>query len=152
MIVSCIWPQPPWPQDNPRYFVPGDNKSVKGLWGGKWDVADAGRVRAAVHPSICCSASCSPPLSASVSQSHTPFLFYYLSPAFCLLVHLSLSPANESRWGFSVTADAFLSARYQGPNCLLLPYQRRKYKKREKEKKVTDLSVHFGGLIWDLSE
>lgn len=76
-------------------------------------------------------------LSASVFHSHTnPFLFfYYRSPAFCHRVHLSLSAANESRWGFSATADSFLSARYQGPNCLLLPYQHSKGKKKKRNRK-----------------
>lgn len=109
----------------------------------------------------CCrcrdSESCSPSIhllfcvvlssSLRLSCSHTPpSFFYYLSPAFCLLVHLSLSPANESRWGFSATADSFLSARYQGPNCLLLPYQRRKgKKKRGRKKKSQTCQCILGG-------
>lgn len=106
----------------------------------------------------CCrcrhSESCSPSIhllfcvvlssSLRLSFSHTHPSFFYLSPAFCLLVHLSLSPANESRWGFSVTADSFLSARYQGPNCLLLPYQRRKGKKKREKKSHRLVSAFWG--------
>lgn len=101
---------------------------------------------AAVHPSICCSAPSSPPFCICLSVLHNRFpFFYYLSPAFCFCAHLSLSPANESQWGFSVAASSFLSARYQGPNCLLLPYQHKEgKKKRDGEKKVPELSVCSG--------
>lgn len=95
---------------NPQYFVLRDNKRVTGLRGGEGGKMGCGfpckqtRLRGeSCDASICLSASVShcvvSSLFASISHSH---LSFFLSPTFCLSLHLSLFLTNESRWGFSV--------------------------------------------------